>query len=407
MLGFAFCMFLFSLLFAHGAAPGLAAYHKQLTADKASARKNSSPKTTASQAKKTNPLTASVNQITPVTPRSIAQAHVGMAQSSSLVLRKLAEYEKVYGGALASHAMLFTNIPTTQSDVPAAAADMAGTLQEFAHYGVQPLVVMEPTNERGVVDFRSYSQGAYDSILDAYYQSLQQRGVTSASMGTWAYFPEANHPEWGPTNPADFAPNITRTVNLQKKYFPGSQASILLDSQSYPAGSTDWGGGSYVSLLPYVKDIPVGLIDSFGYQGFPWAPAAGVNQASSYNPAQYLASSLASEAARQLGAHSIWLNTGTFGRMYAQNASQQVSVSPLQRQAMLTGVVQQARNLQTSGFNISVNLFSEDKSATSEGTDWSYWKAGAPVPSDNTMVFIDFVNKLVDNHIDFWLFDSF
>ena len=219
-------------------------------------------------------------------------------------------------------------------------------------------------------------------------------------MGMWVSFPEANLPEWGPVDATDFAPNVVRSVNIQKKYFPKSLASIMLDAESYPAGSTDWAAGSYGSLAPFISGIPAGLLDSFGLQGFPWAPPANQGGGTSYNPAVYLNSSLAAGAASLLGLHNIWLNTGTFAALYTNNPQQTVRLTSDQRQIMLNGVLNQALNLKRSGYSVSVNSFNEDKSNTSQATDRSYKSAA------DQMVFDSFIAQLNANGIDSWIFDE-
>ncbi|MGH7156975.1 MAG: hypothetical protein ACREGG_02605 [Candidatus Saccharimonadales bacterium] len=323
--------------------------------------------------------------------------------SSSLSLQQLAELEQIYNGGSVNRVMKFTDIPDSTKGAQSQAVSMASTLDQFASKGISPLVVMEPVSDSSgnPVDFQAYRNGAYDSILSTYFQTLKGHGISDAMMGMWVYFPEANLPEWGPVDQSDFAPNVVRTAQLQKQYFPNSLSSIMLDAESYPAGSTSWSSGSYVSLAPFINGIPSGLIDSFGLQGFPWVPAANVSgQASSLNPAVYLNSSLAAAAAKQLGVSQIWLNTGTFAASYTNNPSQTVNMTAAQRQAILNGVLQQATDLKSAGFGVAVNLFSEDKSNTSEATDLSYQT------SDAQAVLKNFASQLQSAGIGFWLFSG-
>jgi hypothetical protein len=326
--------------------------------------------------------------------------HVGLSSSDVPQLKRLAEYEKSAGGAVASGMMIFTGIPSSQSTAQSAASDLAKSILNFAKYGIEPIVIMEPTVNGRTVNFASYRNGIYDSALSKYFEGLKTSGITDSQMGTWVYFPEANLPEWGPVDIADFAPNVVKTVNIQKNYFPSSKSSIMLDAESYPASSTDWGSGSYSSLAPFVNGIPKGMLDSFGLQGFPWSPAANQSGDASYNPDVYLNNFLAAQAAQLLGVSNIWLNTGTFAAMYTGNKSQTVYMDSAKREALLSGVFAQARDLKNAGFSVAVNLFSEDKSNTTEATDWSYSSAG-----DQT-VFKTFSQQLYASGINLWLFDS-
>lgn len=339
----------------------------------------------------------------PVSKAASAAASASPAQSSSasLSLQQLAELEQIYNSGGMSRVMKFTDVPDTTKGAQSQATNMASTLNQFASEGVNPLIIMEPVSDSNgnPIDFQAYRNGAYDTILSTYFQTLKSHGISDAMMGMWVYFPEANLPEWGPVDQADFAPNVVRTVQLQKNYFPKSLSSIMLDAESYPAGSTSWSNGSYVSLAPFINGIPGGLIDSFGLQGFPWVPPANVyGQASSLNPAVYLNYSLAAAAARQLGASQIWLNTGTFAAAYTNNPSQTVTMTAAQRQTILNGVFQQAQSLTEAGFTVAVNLFSEDKSNTSEAEDLSYQTP------DALAVLKNFASQLQIAGIGFWLF---
>lgn len=326
--------------------------------------------------------------------------HKGLNLSTVAQLRKLAAYEQIAGGAVASRMMIFTDIPADSSKAVSAGADIAATLKEFSRFSIKPLVIMEPVINGHPVNFKNYRAGSYDGILDKYFESIKNRGVSNDSMGMWVYFPEANLPEWGPVDVADYSANVSRTVQIQKKYFSKSQSSILLDAMSYPAGSTNWDEGSYVSLSPFIKNIPKGLLDSVGMQGFPWVPPANQKGYANLEPANFLNNNLAKAAATQLGANHIWLNTGTFAAAYTDSKSQTVEMTASQRQKILAGISQEAQTLKKAGYSVSVNLFIEDKSDTGEAIDWSYKLK----PDQDVLVW--FIKQLFSAGNDFWLFDA-
>lgn len=334
---------------------------------------------------------------------SVPAVHTGLTNATNPELHKLAEYEQVCNGAVAAKASFFVPTPSTVGQATQYAQDVVVNLREFAQVGVAPLVFLEPNDENGVLDLEAYKAGQYDAGLDAYFAAIKQAGITDAMMGTWVMFPEGNIPGWGSVNPDTYATNVTKTIQFQKKYFPGSQSSIMLDSETYPSASS-WSNGAYVSLLPYINPIPKGLVNSFGLQGFPWTPPKGQTGAV-LDPHIYLQVGLAAEAAHALGVTQVWLNTGTFSRAYAQNAAQTVSISGTTRQTMLHGVIAQANVLRQQGFSVAVHLFAQNKANTTEAIDWSYW-AESPSTGADTPVFKAFAHDASASHLAIWLFDA-
>lgn len=325
--------------------------------------------------------------------------HLGLSSSYVPGLRKLAEHEQVCGGSFVDAMMFFTNMPRNSSEAIGYANSVAAGLKQFAKFGIKPLVVLEPTTSAGYVNFQEFRSGAYDSVLDVYFSTLKSLGISDQTMGVWVPFPESNIPEWGNTNPDDVSACITKTAQFQKKHFPSSKTSVLLDSKSYPSGNS-WDGGSYASLVPYVKNIPVGLIDSFGLQGYPWP-----DPQPDHNAARFLNPQLAKDAANQLGVKDIWLSTGTYHKGTAWTG-QIFSLSPAQRQSILADILNQAKQLKAGGFNVSVHIFAENKLGVAEGNDWSYWDPGKMDSSPATAVFKTFVYDVRASGMNFWLFDS-
>jgi hypothetical protein len=352
----------------------------------------------------TTPIADKIDASTPANCTTNETKRTGLAESSSPQLKKLAQYEAVCGSAIVSQMSFFVPTPTSSSEARADAADVAAQLHEFAKYGVTPLVFFEPSTESGPVSLANYRAGKYDAALDTYFDAIKQAGVTDAMMGTWVPIPEGNLPEWTSLDPAVFAGCVTKAVTFQKKHFPGSKASVMLDTLTYTQLG-DWDSGHTVSLLPYVRGIPAGLIDSFGLQGFPWSPPSYDKSPANGRPQDYLRVDLAAEAAHELGTKNIWLNSGTFGTAYAgQNG--QVTVTPTQRLSLLNDVVTQIKTLQGQGFTVAMHLFSENKSHTPEAIDWSYWPDGNYAASPSTYAFRAFVHNLQVVGAPLWLFDT-
>lgn len=300
--------------------------------------------------------------------------------------------------ATAKRRMLFLPTPDSNEQAVSLASEAADQLRSVAAAGQQPLVVMEPSGSNGqALDFERYEVGGYDAYLQTFYAALQKQGITDAQMGMWVIFPEANTPAWHQTDPSTVAANIARTARLQKQYFPSSQTTVMFQSQTYDSNDSDWSDGRYVSLLPYVQAIPKGLIDSFGLQGFPWMHPANQGGSDSITPSGYLRIDFAAEAARSLGAQSIWFNTGTFKTMFASNGAARVTMGTDTRASILDQTVDLASTLQAQGFQVFVNIFSEDKSNVGEAVDWSY---GATSSADG-QVLAGFSQTLASKGIGF------
>lgn len=337
---------------------------------------------------------------TPCDPTKPPRA--GLSSNSNPTLKKLAEYEAVCQSTVNDQAMIFAPMPVTEQDAAQFATTMADNLRAFASVKMTPLVVFEPTTNSPTIiaDIRAYT---YDSVFTSYFQALKAAGITDDMMGTWVLFPEANTPTWHNTSAGDFAANVTKLAKLQKSYFPTSKTSLLLNNQTYASDSSDH--GEYKSLLPYLKDISKGLIDSFGYQAFPYTSLVQNNFGDGrLQPTHFLPTNLAQEAAKQLGVKDVWLNSGTFGRkVIDQNRT--VDLSMARRAMILRGIVAQAFVLKQSGLRVSLNLFAQNKLATVERTDWSYWPAGQYQNSDGATLFRQLVHNLRDNHISLSLYD--
>ena len=187
--------------------------------------------------------------------------------------------------------------------------------------------------------------------------------------------------------------------------FPQVQTSVLLNSATYELTDFNWENGDYNSLIPYVKDIKPTLINYAGIQGFPWIARQG-GSATIFNAAEFLNPSLLQEMADRLGTKKVWFNTGTFSTKYTLDPKLMRTITPSQRKEILMTITGQALALKEKGYDVAVNLFAEDKSESSEETNWSYWKGDDPFASQDTAVLTSFIKGLNTNEIHFWLFDK-
>ncbi len=332
----------------------------------------------------------------------------GLREAQSSELRKLADFQDACGSRATDTLMVFTDMPGTTAEATAKAKLVATKLKEFSKYGVRPLVVSEPVTGDGYIDFKRFRAGAYDQPLEAYFSALKTEGITDQQMGIWVPFPEANLPYWNQTDssPEDVGADIAKFAQLQKRHFPQSKVSVMLNSATYENSDFNWENGDYASLAPYLKPIPKGLIDSFGMQGFPWVPRATTGGVGIFDAAEFLNPKLVQEAADMLGTKQVWFNTGTFGRKYASDPQEMVTIEPAKRRDVLSGIMLQAIKLRDAGYAVNINIFAEDKSTASEETDWSYWGPEGPSVSESAVVLNNFAGQLGRERIGLWLFDK-
>lgn len=322
-------------------------------------------------------------------------------------LQKLSEYQDVCNSFVTERLMIFTDMPKDNIIAAQSAKKMAQTLKEFSQFKVTPIVIIEPVTEWGLIDFKEFGTGFYDTWINTYFSTLKSEGVTDEQMGIWVPFPEANLPYWnhGNADPQDFSSLVNRYLHGMKKQFPEAQASILLNSATYDKDDFDWENGEYASLIPYVAGIEKGLVNSFGIQGFSWTPPADSSRAGIFDAREYLNARLAMEAADQLGVKEIWFNTGSFSSKYTLDEKITVTITPNKRKDILNGILNEVDTAKSKGYNVWINVFAEDKSNSTEATDWSYWKNPNDRENPHRSVFRDFIVKANEMQLPISLFD--
>jgi len=330
--------------------------------------------------------------------------HTQLVKSTSPQLKKLAQYELLCKSAIVDQLMVFLPMPTSPSEANLFADNAARTLQEFSKNDITPLVLFEPSLTTPSIISDIYD-GHYDNVLARYYDRLKVHSLTDSQMGTWVLFPEANTPTWRITDPVVFQANLIKVARLQKDAFPTSKVSILLNSRTHPDNDTSWSNGEIKSLVPYLNTIPEGLLDSFGYQGFPsQSPADNAPGYRLLKADQFLPTGIAQQAMTTLGIKKIWFNTGTYASIYTSDADKVVRQSTAQRHTILQQIIQQAQTMQ--GVDVSINIFAEDKTKTPESINWSYWQGNAPDKSPDAHALADFIATLQNEHIEFSLYDT-
>ncbi len=321
-------------------------------------------------------------------------------------LGKLLQYQQTCNSFVTDELMIFTSFPADRVAAEADASAMASKLKTFQTANIRPLVIVEPYAGDSAMSYKDYLAGNYDAAVDYYFEKLKAAGVSDQAMGTWVPFPESNTPAWNnkDTEPRDFALCVNRYLNALRKQFPATRTSILLNATTYEPTDLEYNNGDYLSLIPYLQDLDKNLINSLGIQGFPFVSRANQERREIFKAEEFLQPDLAVDAAKELRTRDIWFNTGSFAAKYTASDEHRVSISPNERKAILAGILETAKSLQTyqqNEYRVSVNLFSEDKSYATEATDWSYFQT-----PDHEAIFKDFMRKAQDQEIPVSLYDK-
>lgn len=332
----------------------------------------------------------------------------GLQKAVTPELRKLYEYQHVCHSLPFRTVMIFVDMPETFESAKEHAHEVAQTLREFASFGIIPLVIVEPTDEGTLLSLALLTDATYRDILAIYFQTLREEGIHDEDMGIWVPFPEANTPylSYGSMNPKDFSTAVNIYLSSLKHAFPGAQKSILLNAASYEEGVSNWNDGKFVSLLPYVSGIEKGLVDSVGIQGFPWVPPKNSLDTPLLKAQEFLKVPLILEATKTLGISKIWLNTGTFSEVYTQTKTATVALNAEERESILLSVLEEAQRARDEGYSVSINVFAEDKSATIEGTNWSYFNDPHEESNPHRLVLMRFLRAADRAGIAVSLFDT-
>ncbi|MBC7471961.1 MAG: hypothetical protein H7196_01700 [candidate division SR1 bacterium] len=317
-------------------------------------------------------------------------------------LTVLEKYQDLCDSLAVSQMMFIIDMPTNEEGAIIKAKKIAPKLKEFAKYRVLPLIIAEPTDGDNKISFKEFSSGKYNEVFDLYFKTIKDEGVTDDQIGMWVPFPEYNVPYWNfdGTLPSDFGTNINNYITPLKKYFK-AKTGILLNSQTYYPEDSNWEYGSYDSFIPYLKGVKKGLIDSFGVQGLPWVSPASTKRVEQFDPKEYLATDLIIEAAKFLKVREVWVNTGTFSEKYTNDIVKKTNVSINSRKTMLNGVLSEAEKLKNDKFQVTINLFAQDKSYLGESTNWSYFGSQA-----SKKVLREFFATSNDKEIKLSLFDK-
>ncbi len=315
-------------------------------------------------------------------------------------LKLLTNYEEVCKSQFLESMMLFTNMPVSDEVAVKLADSMAGKLKEFDKFSVNPIIIVEPDSEWGLVDFNEFATGLYDGWTERYFKRLKENGITESQLGMVVPFPEPQQDFWNNNkDPDDFAKSINRYFAIVKKYYPNVNTGILLDSQVSEKDASQ--------LIAYTRLIDPGLVNTVGLQGFPWHPS---NEEDNRSPvttaAKFVPAEMLMEAAESLDVKKVFVNTGTYRHRKA-DAGGNIAISSVERKDILNSIVHEVSILRKNNYDVAVNIFAENKLESKEGVNWSYWdnKNFDLANASHAGLFVDFVSKLSKEQARISIFD--
>lgn len=82
------------------------------------------------------------------------------------------------------------------------------------------------------------------------------------------------------------------------------------------------------------------------------------------------------------------------------------SAYAVEREQTLDSIYTEISLLKDAYYEVTVNIFSENKLETKEGVDWSYWQAGLYEQSDHRSLFTNFVYDLNQKDVKISIYDA-
>lgn len=315
-------------------------------------------------------------------------------------LKVVAEYEQVCQSSFINDMMLFTGMPISDDNAISMADQMTTRLKKFDAFGIRPIVIAEPDSEWGLIDFYEYGTGYYDVWVDTYFKHLKENGITDKQIGIWVPFPEPQQPTWNNnTDPDDFAHSVNRHLKTFKRYFPGAQSAILLDSQ---VGEEDRSS----QVLAYVRLVDPSVVDIVGLQGFPWHPSGeGDEREPVVSASKFVPAEIVKDLAKSLDTKDVMINTGSYRHRTTETGGE-TAISTEQRKVILDSIVHETEILTKANYNVTLNVFAENKLEANEGVNWSYWQPGSFDDTTHAPLFTQFIKGLHDKEVIISLFDS-
>lgn len=329
----------------------------------------------------------------------------GLSNSQSNNLKKLAQYQELCDSFVSNKMMFFSSFTSSRSTAERIGERIGNEILEYQKFGIVPIIVLEPADDAGYVSLRAIAEGEYQNEIEFMFKKILDTGVDPQLEQIWIPYPEINTPTWNKQgfSVGDFGKMIRDFDWAMKVASPNSKMGILLNSKSYNNPGAKWENGEYASFGPYLEKIPQGSVDFLVVQGFPWTSGADQQEEISLlDPHDFIKPDLIVEAAKKLEVGEIWINTGTFRKIYADDSKKEKQMSAEARKQILTAIINVGREIKDKGFLTRIHLFAQDKSTDKEAVDWSY---SLGTKNEHEKALFDFIWGVYDSGLEFSVFD--
>jgi hypothetical protein len=319
---------------------------------------------------------------------------------------QLNKYNQICKSQVTDKLMIFSGMPNKLEKVSEAVINIQSKIYEITKYNLTPLIVLEPTFENTNISFNQLVSNEYNLIWDKYFSELNK--LNPDLQAEWIFLPESNTPIWDQSNfnVSDFGLIVNQFGNNLKKYFPNNKLDLLFDSKSYNWNDKKWQKPSTQNFNQYLIKINKKLIDKLWLQGFPYSARKSEllpnsKKISETQISEYLNIEILKQSADYLGIKNIGINTGTFSQKYL-SAKDKITLTNSDREKLQNNLVKTIQTLKNSNYQISVNLFLQNKLKTPEETNWSYLDT-----LESQELFRQFVYKLNLDMVQVSIFDNF
>lgn len=323
-------------------------------------------------------------------------------------LRQLGEFEALCQSQVTNRVFYSVEYVSDENLATAWANTVAADLKEFAEFGIEPVVVVQNTSTAPTAPVaettstRSAQLTPTTPSTQAWGKSLDElltAGVAPSQLKHWVLFPEPNVPgaKTGvAVTPKAYSTQVMTAMDSISERFPDAEYVLVMNAMTFPTAPFSWGEQEYVSWTPYLEGIDSNRISALGVVAFPWLPATGQSGAILTEPNEYIPHWILKEATSYTGVQNIWLITGTFASLYAEDPVQQITVPAEIRKEWLGKTLEVLKHWPSNSWEPTVVISTNDlrAEANASASDWGYWGSDLTTNQDHKWAVLEFIVSL-------------